>query len=146
VPARKGEYPVRSGPLAGRVFGSYYQYQNAKARREGFGNYYQLRKAKASGSYKPPEPTPSAYDLQVRRNLVQQMGERLRGNELAGISSRHTFQYKGVNHETPDWVNMNDTRPGGSFAHYLEEDLGIREKNAPYNVGETPTFMSSQAA
>jgi hypothetical protein len=146
VASPKGEYVVRSGPLAGRVFKSYYQSQNASARQQGYGSYYQLRKAKLAGSYKPPEPTPTQYDLQVRRNIVRQMGEGLRGSELAGISSRHTFNFRGTNHQTPDWVNMNDSRPGGSFAHYLEEDLGIRERNAPYNVGETPSFSKASAA
>lgn len=145
--ATKGEHVVRSGPLEGRVYKSYYQYQNALARYQGYGSYYRLRKAKLTGSYRPPEPTPTQYEKEVRRNIVRQMGGQLRGSASnVFLPSGRTFNFHGTTHELPDWVNMNDIRPGGSFAHYLEEDLGIRERGAPYNVGETPDLSKARAA
>ncbi len=92
---------------------SYAQYLNAQARLSGFKSHSDYRKyASKIKGYRDT--------LQAKKAL------RLGSPQLRFLKEQIL---------TPNKVN--DVKPGGPLARFLE-DIGRREKNAPYAVGDTP--------
>lgn len=136
--APRGTYTPRSGGFSGQTFGSYYQYQVARAQALGYRSYGEQRQVaqqtKRVIAQRPVLNT--GFVEKALRTLFRQEQNQPRRGPIGKLSARDRGQVTDIFTEFVG-QDMTDRRIGAPLDLYLQR-LGRRDGTEPWPVGETP--------